>query len=130
MAKVLLVEDDRTMVSLLKTLLNMEGYEVVALEVDADVPIAIQRENPDVLFMDVHMGKQSGLEIVETIRKNPELASLRVVMTSGLNVKDECLKRGANHFLLKPFMPDDLLRLLKEQYRETALPDPRISFSR
>jgi CheY-like chemotaxis protein len=113
MAKVLLVEDDRTMVSLLKTLLNMEGYEVVALEVDADVPIAIQRENPDVLFMDVHMGKQSGLEIVETIRKNPELASLRVVMTSGLNVKDECLKRGANHFLLKPFMPDDLLRLLK-----------------
>lgn len=113
MAKVLLVEDDRTMISLLKTLLNMEGYEVVALEADADVPTAIQRENPDVLFMDVHMGKQSGLEIVETIRKNPELASLRVVMTSGLNVKDECLKRGANYFLLKPFMPDDLLRLLK-----------------
>jgi CheY-like chemotaxis protein len=113
MAKVLLAEDDRTMISLLKTLLNMEGYEVVALDVNADVPAAVHQENPDVLFMDVHMGKQSGLEIMETIRKNPEFANLRVVMTSGLNVKDECLQRGANYFLLKPFMPDDLLRLLK-----------------
>jgi CheY-like chemotaxis protein len=114
MAKVLLAEDDKTMVSLLTTLLNMEGYEVVALDADSDVPAAVQRENPDVLFMDVHMGKQSGLEIVEAIRKTPELANLRVVMTSGSNVKDECLKRGANHFLLKPFMPDDLLNLLKQ----------------
>jgi len=113
MAKVLLAEDDQTMISLLKTLLKMEGYEVVALDVTSDVPAAVEQENPDVLFMDVHMGKQSGLEIVETIRKNPELANLRVVMTSGLNVRDECLKRGANHFLLKPFMPDDLLQLLK-----------------
>jgi len=113
MAKVLLAEDDQTMISLLKTLLKMEGYEAVALDVTSDVPAAIERENPDFLFMDVHMGKQSGLEIVEQIRKNPALANLRVVMTSGLNVKDECLKRGANHFLLKPFMPDDLLKLLK-----------------
>ena len=113
MAKVLLAEDDRTMVSLLKTLLGMEGYEVVALDASADVPAAIQQEKPDFLFMDVHIGQQNGLEIVETVRKNPDFASLRIVMTSGLNVKDECLKRGANHFLLKPFMPDDLLRLLK-----------------
>ena len=37
MAKVLLAEDDVTMVSLLKTLLTMEGYEVVALDSDADI---------------------------------------------------------------------------------------------
>ena len=113
MAKVLLAEDDPTMVSLLKTLLKMEGFEVVALDINSDVPAAVHQEKPDVLFMDVHMGKQSGLDIVETIRKNPELVNLRVIMTSGLNVKEECLKRGANHFLLKPFMPDDLLQLLK-----------------
>ena len=113
MAKVLLAEDDQTMISLLKTLLGMEGYEVVALDVNADVPAAVAHENPDVLFMDVHLGKQSGMAIMEKIRKNPELENLRVVMTSGLNMKDECLKSGANHFLLKPFMPDDLLRLLK-----------------
>jgi len=113
MAKVLLAEDDVTMVSLLKTLLNMEGFEVTALDADADVPAEVQRERPDVLLLDVHFGKQSGVEIVKAIRKNKELSSLRVVMASGLNAQEECLRGGANAFLLKPFSPDDLIRLLK-----------------
>src|SRR4026207_336303 len=73
MAKVLLAEDDSTMVSLLKTLLKMEGFEVLALDVNSDVPSAVQREKPKALFMDVHLGGQSGLEILETIRKNQDL---------------------------------------------------------
>ncbi|MEP7136961.1 MAG: response regulator [Chloroflexota bacterium] len=113
MPKVLLAEDDHTMVSLLKTLLTMEGFEVVALDVNADVPSAVLKENPDALLMDVHLGKQSGMNIVQAIRKIPELSNVRIVMTSGLNVKEECLKHGANYFLLKPFMPDDLLKVLK-----------------
>lgn len=113
MPKVLLAEDDQTMVKLLQTLLKMEGFEVVAADVDADVAALAIHEKPDVLFMDVHLGQQNGLDIVQSIRKHPELDDLRIVMTSGLNVKDECLAHGANNFLLKPFMPDDLLSLLK-----------------
>jgi len=113
MPKILLAEDDHTMVSLLKTLLKMEGFEVVALDANADIPAAIKSEQPDVLLMDVHIGKQNGLEVVDTIRQDSENANLRIVMASGLNVKDECIRRGANYFLLKPFMPDDLLKLLK-----------------
>lgn len=113
MAKILLAEDDATMVTLLKTLLKMEGYEVLALDANADVAAAVQREQPHALFMDVHLGGQSGMKILETIRENRETADVRVVMTSGLNMKDECLRGGANAFLLKPFMPDDLLRALK-----------------
>jgi CheY-like chemotaxis protein len=113
MAKILLAEDDPTMVSLLQTLLKMEGYEAVAVDTRADVPGAVLREKPDVLFMDVHLGQQSGMDIVESIRKDPEIAGVRVVMTSGLNVKEECLQRGADDFLLKPFMPADLIQILK-----------------
>ena len=113
MAKVLLAEDDPTMVFLLQTLLNMEGFEPVAVDSEADVPGAVLREKPDVLFMDVHLGQQSGMDIVESIRKNPQIASVRVVMTSGLNVKEECLERGADDFLPKPFMPADLIGILQ-----------------
>ena len=113
MAKILLAEDDLTMISLLKTLLKMEGFEVLALDVNSDVPAAVEREKPQTLFMDVHLGQQSGMQILEAIRKNEDLSDVRVVMTSGLNVKDECLRRGAYAFLMKPFMPDDLLNLLK-----------------
>ena len=114
MAKVLLAEDDATMVSLLKTLLKMEGFEVLALDVDSDVPSAVQREKPHALFMDVHLGGQSGIDILEKIREQKELSDVRIVMTSGLNVKEECINRGANAFLLKPFMPDDLLKALRQ----------------
>lgn len=114
MAKVLLAEDDPTMMALLQTLLKMEGFEVLALDVDSDVPAAVQHEKPDVLLMDVHLGQQSGMEILERIRRDQELAHVRVVMTSGLNMKEECLGHGANAFLMKPFMPDDLLSLLKQ----------------
>lgn len=114
MAKVLLAEDDPTMMSLLQTLLKMEGYEVKVLNVDSDVPALVHQERPDVLLMDVHLGQQSGMEILEAIRKNDGLSNVRIVMTSGLNMRDECLHHGANAFLLKPFMPDDLLKLLKQ----------------
>ena len=75
---------------------------------------ALSQEKPDALLMDVHLGGQNGMELVEKIRKNPENANVNIVMTSGLNTKDECLQRGADHFLMKPFMPDDLLNLLKK----------------
>ena len=101
------------MVSLLQTLLKMEGYETVVLNSDADVVEAVLREKPDVLFMDVHLGRQSGMDIMQSIRGNPQIANVRVVMTSGLNVKEECLRRGADDFLLKPFMPAELIGILE-----------------
>ncbi|MCC6499363.1 MAG: response regulator [Anaerolineales bacterium] len=114
MAKILLAEDDHTMITLLQTLLNMEGFEVAVADVDADIPALVLREQPDAMFMDVHLGQHSGMEVVESIRNDPQLADLRIIMTSGLNVREECLRRGANDFLLKPFMPDDLLALLRK----------------
>lgn len=114
MAKVLLAEDDATMVSLLKTLLKMEGYEVVALDAGTDIAAAVEREKPHALFMDVHLGEQSGMKALEAIRKNQDNAHVRVVMTSGLNMRDECIRYGADAFLLKPFMPDELLSVLKQ----------------
>ncbi|HEX2990288.1 MAG TPA: response regulator [Anaerolineales bacterium] len=114
MAKILLAEDDTTMVSLLKTLLKMEGYEVLALDANTDIAAAVEREKPQALFMDVHLGEQSGMKVLEAIRRNRDTANVRVIMTSGLNVKEECMRYGADVFLLKPFMPDDLISALKD----------------
>lgn len=114
MAKILLAEDDHTMIALLRTLLNMEGFEVSVADVDEDIPALILREKPDVLFMDVHLGQHSGLEFVESIRSDPQFANLRIVMTSGLDMRAECLNHGATDFILKPFMPDDLLAIIRD----------------
>lgn len=112
--RVLIAEDDPTMITLLQTLLKMEGFEVLTVDVDADVSVEILRTKPDILFMDVHLGQQSGLDIVGTVRSHPEFKGLRIVMTSGLDLREDCLQRGADAFLLKPFMPDELVALLKD----------------
>jgi DNA-binding response OmpR family regulator len=115
MAKVLLAEDDPTMVSLLKTLLSMEGFDVLTLDQDDDVMEVVQREKPQAVFMDVNLGGKNGMDILDSIRSDQEMAQVRIVMTSGFNVKDECIRRGADVFLLKPFMPDDLIQALKDK---------------
>jgi DNA-binding response OmpR family regulator len=112
MAKILLAEDDVTMVSLLKTLLTMEGYEVVALDSDADIVEAALLEQPDILLMDVHLLHQNGLDELKKLRARKGGGKMRVLMTSGLDFKDQCITLGANGFIQKPFMPDDLLATL------------------
>ena len=114
MARIMLAEDDLTMVTLLKTLLGMEGYQVVALSIDEDVVEAVRNDRPDVLLLDVHLPNANGLDVLDQIREDEETRDLKVVMTSGLNLELECKHHGANDFLLKPYMPDDLLKILEQ----------------
>ncbi|MFZ5821869.1 MAG: response regulator [Chloroflexota bacterium] len=117
MPTIMLAEDDLTMISLLKTLLGMEGYRVLALDTDDDILEAVRRERPDLLLMDVHLPHVSGLEVMEQLRADEAVKDTSVVMTSGLNLETECLTHGADAFLLKPYMPDDLLGMLKRNLK-------------
>lgn len=113
MSRIMVAEDDHTMVTLLKTLLGMEGYQVVALSVeDNDVFESVRNDRPDVLLLDVHLPHINGLDVLDQVRRNEETRDLKVVMTSGLNLELECKNHGADDFLLKPYMPDDLLKIL------------------
>jgi CheY-like chemotaxis protein len=112
--KILLAEDDVTMVSLLKTLLKMEGFDIVSIHADANVPEEVKKEKPAVLLLDFHLGAQNGLDILDELRNQEETRDVKVIMSSGASVKEECMNRGANGFLLKPYMPDDLISLLKQ----------------
>jgi len=119
MPRIMLAEDDHTMVTLLKTLLGMEGYQVIALTIDDDVFEAVRKDLPDVLLLDVHLPYANGLDVLDQVRADDKTKDLKVVMTSGLNLDDECMQHGANDFLLKPYMPDDLLKILKRNISQS-----------
>lgn len=119
MPSIMLAEDDMTMVTLLQTLLGMEGYRVIALTVDDDVFEAARKDRPDVLLLDVHLHQTNGLDVLDQVRKDNEIGDLKVVMTSGLNLELECKNHGADDFLLKPYMPDDLLKILKRNISQS-----------
>lgn len=109
----MLAEDDATMLHLLKTLLKMEGFQPIPLEANEDIVAEVLSQQPDVLLMDVHLNNKNGLDELKRLRAASGGEHVRVVMASGLDVREKCLGYGANAFLLKPFMPDDLIAALR-----------------
>jgi CheY-like chemotaxis protein len=101
-------------VSLLETLLQMDGFEVVT-EARKDMILpGIRSAAPDVVLMDVFLAKSDGMGLLADMRSAPDLADVRVVMTSGMDLEEQCLAAGANAFLLKPYSPDQLTKVLQE----------------
>lgn len=116
MHKVLLVEDDPTMLSLLDTLLSIEGYTAVRCDgsdLESLLEIA-RREAPDAVLLDVHLKRFNGLEILRKFRQDPQLASIKAIMTSGLDRRRESMAAGADYFIQKPYMPEQLVEIIRQ----------------
>lgn len=113
MPTVMLVEDDPTMLSLLRTLLEMEGYQVVELTQGDQVLAHLREQKPDLVLLDVHLSELDGIEILKTIRQDQTLAGIRVLMSSGMDFEHTCLRAGADGFILKPYMPDELISRMR-----------------
>ena len=112
--KVMIVDDDRTMNSLLKTLLELDGFVVVlASHGDLVLPTALA-EKPDAVLMDVHIADADGMQLLRQIRLHPDLHHLPVIMSSGMDVEYECRESGADAFILKPYPPEQLSNTLKK----------------
>lgn len=113
MPKVLLIEDDETMLSLLSTLLQLEGYEVARIERGASASQVLDRvreEKPTLILLDVHLQNLNGLDLLRSLRRDAQLSDTRVLMSSGMDLNHECIQAGANGFILKPYMPDELIQ--------------------
>lgn len=110
----MIVDDDRTMNSLLKTLLELDGFAVVlASHGEMVLPTALA-ERPDAVLMDVHIADANGMELLRQIRLHPVLSRLPVIMSSGMDLEHECRQFGASAFILKPYPPEQLSSTLKK----------------
>ncbi|GAB4519915.1 MAG: hypothetical protein OHK0046_29480 [Anaerolineae bacterium] len=108
MTKVMIVDDDRTTVSLLQTLLELDGYQVSVVGRGRDVMAKVEEVLPDIILMDYHLSDIAGVEVLRDLRAHASFATLPVIIASGLDVEEEVMQAGANKFLIKPFEPDDL----------------------
>ena len=115
MPKVLIIDDDESITSLLITLLKLEGYQAFASRDWAVLPGILIDEEPDLVLMDCNLSDINGLEILAEIRSNPLLVDLPIIMTSGIDLSDESKLKGADGFLLKPYSPDLLLETIKNK---------------
>lgn len=109
--KVMIVDDDRTTVKLLQTLLELDGFEISVAPRGADVVPLADKIEPDLFLMDYHLSDMDGIEVLRDLRGGAcggKFINTPIVVASGLDVEAEVMEAGANAFMVKPFEPDDL----------------------
>jgi DNA-binding response OmpR family regulator len=107
---VMLVEDDREVGRLVKFLLELEGYRVVSTDVYEDVLPLLQETQPDLMLMDVHVRGKETIDLISRVRVlDSRAADTVLVMTSARDCYLECLQAGADRFIPKPFLPDQIV---------------------
>ena len=123
--KILLIEDDDTMLKLLQTYLKFEGFQVIMPEKDDNLEQtmeSIRREKPAIVMLDVYMQKFNGFDLLSVIRQDQEAKEVGVIVSSGADFGKRCLDEGADYFILKPFMPEELIKSIREVIAKRAIP--------
>ncbi|MBL8238640.1 MAG: response regulator transcription factor [Bryobacterales bacterium] len=125
MKKILLIEDDSDLFSLLKYNLEKEGYTFAGSQTGKGAVELCRRERPDLIILDIMLPDSDGLEICRSIRSHPELASLPVIfLTARATETDRIvgLELGANDYIVKPFFVRELIARIKIQFRGQVTP--------
>ncbi len=113
MTKMMLLDDNEEMVTLVSKILEFENIEVISAKITSDPVDQIREHKPDFVLLDVKLGEYNGLDILEEIQQDPLISETKVLSTSGLDYSKECLEKGAKGFLQKPYLPSDLLEMIK-----------------
>ena len=115
--RIIVADDEPDSVATLKLLLNDEGHDVIGLSKGADVMRKIEEFKPEVVVLDIAMPDMSGYELAKEIRKRyGQITPLLIAITGRYKqASDKIFGEivGFDHYLLKPYEPNELLALLR-----------------
>jgi CheY-like chemotaxis protein len=109
---IMVVDDEKDMVNLVKTMLEEKGYGVQSANSGQEVFNLLGEQKPDLIILDVFMPQMDGLEVLVRLRENPATASIPVILlTTNQEYKDilEGYQKGTNYYIPKPFTKNQLL---------------------
>ena len=116
-ANILIADDDPNIVLSLEFLMRQAGYRVrVARDGEAALA-AVAEEPPDLLLLDVMMPRRSGYDVCQTVRADPALNRVRIVMLTakGRDVeRTKGLALGADDYITKPFSTREVVARVRE----------------
>ncbi|HEU4352436.1 MAG TPA: response regulator [Burkholderiales bacterium] len=111
--KILVVDDDKSMLGLLKMHLENAGYEVLLAEDGIAGGHLALRSSPDLILVDVLMPYLNGYELVKALKTDPKTRHIPVVfLTADKQVEERSRKLGAEAYLKKPLNPARLLEVV------------------
>ncbi|MEO9147092.1 MAG: response regulator [Ginsengibacter sp.] len=113
--KVMLIDDNEDIITVIKAMLEMKGYHVfINMEVDG-IENSIKEISPDLIIMDMLLSGFDGSKICKSLKENSHFAPIPILMISAHpDAKEECLQAGANMFLGKPFDMKDFYQAIEK----------------
>ena len=116
MNKVLVVDDDQSILDAMEIALDLKGYEVETTTRGEETFSKIESFKPDLILMDVYLSGMDGREICKQIKDNEKTKNLPVIIFSAnKSMKEVFEESGANDFIGKPFNMDELYEKVKNQ---------------
>jgi diguanylate cyclase (GGDEF)-like protein len=121
-SKILLVEDDKTTLTFIKTKLAKEGFKVVPAENGKKAIEIMAKYTPDLIISDIIMPVMDGMEFRNSLRENPKFNLIPFVFISAKNELDDKilgLEIGADYYLTKPFEESELIAIINSRIEKS-----------
>jgi DNA-binding response OmpR family regulator len=122
--KILVIDDDPDIGTMIKMILEYKGYSVIVAERAEQASEALKNDGFDLIIMDMLLSGVNGTDLCSEFKKDSSIAHIPIIMISAHpNAKEICLQAGADEFISKPFDMQDILLKIdhlihKSQLRE------------
>ncbi|MBI1749342.1 MAG: response regulator transcription factor [Acidobacteria bacterium] len=122
MKRILIIEDDRDIIELIRYNLEQEGFSLTSTRDGVTGLEHVRKSPPDLLLLDLMLPKLSGLEICKAIRRDERLNRLPILMLTARGDESDRvigLELGADDYVTKPFSPREMVARVKALLRRT-----------
>ena len=112
---VLVCDDDELLIDLIEFRLSSRGYDVVVANDGSEALERIAEATPDAIILDAMMPVIDGYEVLRRLRENEATKAIPVIMLTARKQEQDivsALELGANDYLVKPFIPEELVARL------------------
>jgi len=118
--KILVVDDEKDLLEVLKVKLESVGYEVLTAENGRDAIAKAKTQKPDLITLDIIMPDLDGAEVAEVLKHDPATKDIPIIFLTCLITKNEEEKhvKGGRYFMAKPYESDELLRAISKYLAE------------
>jgi twitching motility two-component system response regulator PilH len=120
MGKIMVVDDAKSELKLIESILKAAGLEVVCFPDGESLEEKMVEERPDLLLLDIVMPKRNGYEILRSLKRDGRTKSTPVVLVSSKNQESDRVwgkRQGADEYLGKPFTAEQLVTVVRQFVR-------------
>jgi len=126
---ILVVDDEKPILKLLRVNLSKEGYNVVTAADGKSALALLDKQRPDLVLLDIMMPGLDGLQVLDLIRQRSNVPIIMLTARQEVNVLDDAITLGADDYVRKPFSIRELKARIKAKLRraETAVMCRRVN---